>query len=86
MSCFIYLDSKRIKKKAGHNGAGPTPIGITISCLKTMVPIAKKHLFMRKQIASTRIFFSEVFSSSSNRNPKHRCFRKTSAFSHFKFK
>ena len=74
MSCFIYLDSKR--QRLARNGAGSVPF------LKTMPPITKKHLFMRKDLTLTK---SEVSSSCSLRSPTDRCFRKTKAFSDFKF-
>ena len=77
MSCFIYLDSKR--QRLARNGAGSVPF------LKTMPPITKKHLFMRKGLTLTKSLFSEVSSSCSLRSPTDRCFRKTKAFSDFKF-
>ena len=77
MSCFIYLDSKR--QRLARNGAGSVPF------LKTMPPITKKHLFMRKDLTWTKSLFSEVSSSCSLRSPTDRCFRKTKAFSDFKF-
>ena len=46
---------KKTNKELGPNGVGSIPIGIPISCLKTLLPIAKKHLFMRKDIAMTRV-------------------------------
>ena len=60
-SYFIYLDlkkktrKKKTNKELGPNGVGSIPIGIPVSCLKTLLPIAKKHLFMRKDIAMTRV-------------------------------
>ena len=77
MSCFIYLDSKR--QRLVRNGARSVPF------LKTMLPIAKKHLLMRKDLTLTKSLFSEVSSSCSLRSPTDRCFRKTKEFSDFKF-
>ena len=59
-SYFIYLDlkkksRKKTNKELGPNGVGSILISTPISCLKTMLPIVKKHLFMRKDIAMTRV-------------------------------
>ena len=51
MSCFIYLNLKRL----AQNSAGSIPAGIPIYCLKAKLPIMKKHLFMRKDIALARV-------------------------------
>ena len=47
-----------------------------------MLPIVKKHLFIRKDIID-KSFFSEVFSLSSLRSLKDRCFRKANTFDGF---
>ena len=37
MSCFIYLDSKKQRKRLGQNGVRSIPIHIPISYLKNML-------------------------------------------------
>ena len=54
-------------------------IDIPMSCLKTALLIAKKHLLIGKSL------FSKVPSSNSLRSPTARCFRKANAFSDFRF-
>ena len=39
-----------------QHGAGSVPIGIPISCLKTVLPIVQKYLFLRKDIELTRVY------------------------------
>ena len=61
MSYFMFLDLK--SKKLTQNGAGSVLIGI-ISYLKTKLPILKKHLFMRKDIALTRVCLAKYLLSA----------------------
>ena len=42
-------------KKLAENVAESIPIAIPMSYIKTMLPSVKKHLFLRKDIALTRV-------------------------------
>ena len=42
-------------KKLAENVAESIPTAIPISYIKTMLPSVKKHLFLRKDIALTRV-------------------------------
>ena len=79
MSCFIYLDKKKQRKRLVPTGAGSILIGMSIFWLKTMLPIVKKHLFMRKDIALTSVCLVKYLPLMD------RCFRKANAFSDFRF-
>ena len=53
---FYIIRFKEIKKEVGTNWCGSIPIAIPISCLKTMLSIVEKNLFMSKDITLTKVF------------------------------
>ena len=55
MSCFTYLDAKRLRKKLVQNGAESIPIDIPISYLKTNLPIEWRNIYSWEKIALTRV-------------------------------
>ena len=69
-----------------QNGAESIPIGIPTSCLKTMLPIVKKHLFMRKDITLKRVCLVKyLLPGTLQISPIDRCFKKANTFSDFRF-
>ena len=65
-----------------QNGAGS--IGIPIFCLTTLINSEEAFSYEERHNIDKNLF-SEVSSSNSLRSPVDRCFRKTIAFSDFKF-
>ena len=65
-----------------QNGAGS--IGIPIFCLTTLIDREEAFSYEERHSIDKNLF-SKVSSSNSLRSPVDRCFRKTIAFSDYKF-
>ena len=71
MNCFIYLDSKKQRKRLAQNSAGSIPMGIPISYLKTVANSEEAFIY-EKRHSTDKSLFSEVASPSFFRNPMDR--------------
>ena len=76
MICFMYLDSKKYRKRLDQNGAESIPIGITIFCLKTR---EKAFIYEEKHNIDKTLTY-EVYSSIYLRSPIDKSFRKSMYF------
>ena len=55
INCWIYLDSKKCRKRFSQYGAGSMPLKMLIFCLNTRFAMVKYHFVMRKEIPSINV-------------------------------
>ena len=85
ISCFVYLDSKKIKKDVLPKLCWINTHRYTNILFKNHVTNSEKAFIYEERHSIDKSLSSEVSSSSSLRSPIDRCFIKANAFSDFRF-